>query len=51
MPCDFNGKVTLIAEDVPVFRGSFGVSHGHQAVKIEERIRRAKAVPEAAQTK
>ena len=51
VPCDFNGKVTLIAEDVPVFRGSFGVSHGHQAVKIEERIRRAKAVPEAAQTK
>ncbi len=51
VPCDFNGKVTLIAEDVPVFRGSFGVSHGNQAVKIEERIRRAKAVPEAAQTK
>ena len=42
VPCDFNGKVTLIAEDVPVFRGSFGVSHGHQAVKIEERIRRGK---------
>ena len=51
VPCDFNGKVTLIAEDVPVFRGSFGISHGHQAVKIEERIRRAKAAPEAALTK
>ncbi len=51
VPCDFNGKVTLIAEDVPVFRGSFGVSHGHQAVKIEERIRRTKAASEAVQTK
>ena len=51
VPCDFNGKVTLIAEDVPAFRGSFGISHGHQAVKIEERIRRAKTAPEAAQTK
>ncbi len=35
LPCDFNGKVTLLAEDVPVFRGSFGVSRGQQAVKIE----------------
>jgi flagellar motor switch protein FliM len=40
VPCDFAGKVTLLAEDVPIFRGSFGVSHGAQAVKIEERVRR-----------
>jgi flagellar motor switch protein FliM len=40
LPCDFSGKVTLLAEDVPVFRGSFGLSHGLQAVKVEERIRR-----------
>ena len=47
VPCDFSGKVTLIAEDVPVLRGSFGTSHGQQAVKIEERIRRGKTASEA----
>ena len=40
VPCDFQGKVTVLAEDVPVFRGSFGLSHGLQAVKVEERVRR-----------
>jgi flagellar motor switch protein FliM len=43
LPCDFSGKVTIFAEDVPVLRGSFGVSRGQQAVKIEDRVRRAKA--------
>jgi flagellar motor switch protein FliM len=38
VPCDFNGKVTVYAEDVPVLRGSFGVSRGQQAVKVEQRI-------------
>ena len=42
IPCDFSGKVTLLAEAVPVFRGSFGLSRGQQAVKIEERVRRGK---------
>jgi len=52
VPCDFNGKVTLVAEEVPVFRGSYGTSHGQQAVRIEERIRRGKAASETAvQTK
>ena len=32
-----------LAEDVPVFRGTFGVSHGQQAVQIEERVARRKA--------
>jgi len=41
VPCDFLGKVTVLAEDVPVFRGTFGLSHGHQAVKVEERVRRS----------
>ena len=52
VPCDFTGKVTMIAEEVPVFRGSFGTSRGHKAVKIEERIRRAKPVfePPSGQT-
>jgi flagellar motor switch protein FliM len=40
VPCDFLGKVTILAEDVPMFRGSFGLSHGQQAVKLEERVRR-----------
>jgi flagellar motor switch protein FliM len=42
VPCDFAGKATVYAEDVPVFRGSFGVSRGQQAVKVEERVRRGK---------
>jgi flagellar motor switch protein FliM len=41
LPCDFNGKVTLCAQDLPVFRGSFGLSRGQQAMKIEERLRRS----------
>jgi flagellar motor switch protein FliM len=42
LPCDFTGKVTLFAEDVPLFRGSFGLSRGQQAIKVEERMRRSK---------
>src|SRR5690606_27996985 len=42
VPCDFNGRATLLAEDVPIFRGTFGVSHGQQAVQIEERVSRFK---------
>lgn len=41
LPCDFTGKVTLLADDVPLFRGSFGLSRGQQAVKVESRMRRA----------
>ncbi|MGH8259241.1 MAG: flagellar motor switch protein FliM [Steroidobacteraceae bacterium] len=43
VPCDFSGKVTLLSEAVPLFRGSFGTSRGQQAVKIEDRVRRSKA--------
>jgi flagellar motor switch protein FliM len=42
LPCDFNGRATVLAEDVPIFRGTFGVSHGQQAVQIEERVSRHK---------
>ncbi|HEU4653556.1 MAG TPA: flagellar motor switch protein FliM [Steroidobacteraceae bacterium] len=42
LPCDFTGQATVIAEDVPIFRGAFGVSHGQQAVQIEERVMRYK---------
>jgi flagellar motor switch protein FliM len=45
LPCDFGGKVTLLAEDVPLFRGSFGLSRGQQAVKVETRVRRIGAPP------
>ena len=38
--CDFAGKVLVRVEDVPMFRGTFGVSRGHQAIKLEEKIRR-----------
>jgi len=40
LTCDFTGKVLVLAEDVPVFRGSFGLSRGQQAIKFEERMRR-----------
>ena len=40
LPCDFNGRATIMAEDVPIFRGKFGISNGQQAVQIEDRISR-----------
>ncbi|GFE83205.1 flagellar motor switch protein FliM [Steroidobacter agaridevorans] len=42
LPCDFNGRATVMAEDVPIFRGKFGVSNGQQAVQIEDRISRVR---------
>ena len=44
LPCDFSGKVTIFAEDVPILRGSYGVSRGQQAVKIEDRVRKGKLI-------
>jgi flagellar motor switch protein FliM len=43
LSCDFSGKVLVMAEDVPMFRGSFGLSRGQQAIKFEEKVRRAGA--------
>jgi flagellar motor switch protein FliM len=40
IPCDFSGKATVLAEGVPLFRGSYGVSRGHQSVRFEQRVRR-----------
>ena len=45
IPCDFTGRVTLFADTVPMFRGTFGLSRGLQAVKITERIRRPGSTP------
>jgi len=42
IPCDFSGRATILAEEVPIFRGAFGVSHGQQAVQIDERVGRFK---------
>lgn len=36
VPCDFTGKVIVRAEDVPIMRGTFGVSRGQQAIKVEQ---------------
>jgi flagellar motor switch protein FliM len=44
IPCDFSGKVTLLGEGVPLFRGAFGLSRGQQAVKIDQRVRRPKPI-------
>jgi flagellar motor switch protein FliM len=46
---DFAGTLTLLAEDIPMFRGTYGLSHGQQAVKIEDLIRRLR--PETAASK
>jgi len=43
IPCDFDGQLTLIAEGIPVVRGSYGASRGQQAVKVTQRISRHKA--------
>jgi len=40
LPCDFTGRATVLAEDVPLFKGTFGISNGQQAVQIEDRITR-----------
>jgi len=39
LPTDFAGTLTLIAEDVPMFRGAYGLCKGQQAVKIGDLIR------------
>jgi flagellar motor switch protein FliM len=44
VPCDFGGKVTVLAERVPVFRGTLGLSRGQQAIKVEEKVRRPRTV-------
>jgi flagellar motor switch protein FliM len=45
LPTDFDGKATLVAEDVPLYRGTFGASRGQKAIKLEHRIMRARPSP------
>ncbi len=42
LPSDFAGQVTLFAEDVPVFRGTYGGSGGQHALKVSERVGRGR---------
>jgi flagellar motor switch protein FliM len=37
---DFTGTLTLLAEDIPMFRGAYGMSRGQQAVRVGDLIRR-----------
>jgi flagellar motor switch protein FliM len=43
VPCDFQGGVTVYAEDVPILRGGFGVSRGQLAVQVTDRLIRGRA--------
>jgi flagellar motor switch protein FliM len=38
IPCDFDGNITLLAEGVPIVRGSYGTSRGMHAVKVQQRL-------------
>jgi flagellar motor switch protein FliM len=40
IPCDFSGSVTLLAEGIPILRGSFGASRGQQSIKVEQHLAR-----------
>ncbi len=42
IPINYPEKITVVAEDVPVFRGFYGVHKGNKAVKIDEVIERQK---------
>jgi flagellar motor switch protein FliM len=39
IPIEVPGAVTLRAENIPVFRGRFGVAQGNCAIKITDRVR------------
>jgi flagellar motor switch protein FliM len=42
VPCDFQGAVTVYAEDVPILHGGFGVSRGQMAVQVSQRLVRGR---------
>ncbi len=43
IPIELPKKVTVLAEDIPVFRGRYGVSRGNMAVKVLEQVERPKS--------
>ena len=46
LPCDFAGRITLCSGGVPLFRGTCGVSRGLHAVRIDERLRGGRPLPQ-----
>ena len=44
-------RVRVYAEDVPLFRGRFGVHGGNKAVGFEQLLRRPESVAGAAETR
>ena len=40
LPLELPETVQLTAGDVPLFKGTFGVSNGHNAIRIVERLGR-----------
>ena len=42
IPINYPDKITIMAEDVPMFRGTYGVHKGNKAIKIKETIKRPK---------
>jgi flagellar motor switch protein FliM len=40
IPIELPESVTLRAENIPLFRGKFGVSGGHNAIELVEKVRR-----------
>jgi flagellar motor switch protein FliM len=42
--CDFEGNVTLLAEGIPFLQGSYGLSRGQQALKVERLLGRRPAL-------
>jgi len=40
IPIDMPSTVVLEAEEIPLFRGTLGVSRGNAAIKITEQVRR-----------
>lgn len=46
LPCDFEGRITLCSGGVPLFRGTCGVSRGLHAVRIDERLRGGRPLPQ-----
>jgi flagellar motor switch protein FliM len=39
---DFTGTLTVLAEDIPIFRGAYGNSRGQHAVKVSEKVHRGR---------
>jgi flagellar motor switch protein FliM len=40
IPCDFDGHATLLADGLPLLRGTYGASRGQQAIKVVGQVMR-----------